>query len=161
MTYSVSVGDPEFTTPEAILKRDLKSFSFEFLGRDSFPFIEVLDLQTYQSMSGIEIGKRKPSKCIRYKPAWQTPIRSSANFIINKVRAWTEHAKGRGGLTSNSSPRLPSCACACTCTYPQYFSFRPTYPYLELKFWLELQYGFKLISFTSEHARGYSFPRHL
>jgi len=63
MTYSVSVGDPAFTTPEAILKRDLKSFSFEFLGRDPFPFIEVLDLQTYQSMSGIEIGNRKPPMC--------------------------------------------------------------------------------------------------
>lgn len=50
MTYSVSVGDPEFTTPEAILKRDVKSLSFEFLGRDSFPFIEVRDLKTYQSM---------------------------------------------------------------------------------------------------------------
>lgn len=39
--------------------------------------------------------------------------------------------------------------------------FALTYPYLELKFSLELQYGFKLISFTSEHARGYSFHRHL
>ena len=140
MTYSVSVGDPEFTTPEAILKRHVKSFRFEFLRRDSFPFIEVLDLKTYQSMSGIEIGKRKPPKCIRYKPAWQTPISCLTKFIINTVHARTEHAKGRGGLLSNSSPRLPSC------TYPQYFSLRPTYPYLELKFWLELQYGFKLIS---------------
>lgn len=159
MTYSVSVGDPEFTTPEAILKRDVKSLSFEFLGRDSFPFIEVLDLKTYQSMSGIEIGRRKRPKCIRKKPARQRPISCLAKFMINTVHARTEHAKGRGGLLSNSSPRLPSCACSWT--YPQYFSFRPTYPYLELKFWLELQCGFKLILFTSEHARGYSFRRHL